>query len=210
MPSIVVVKCVVLSCVQIFAFKTVDLLVNFPKDYPLNPLSVLVPDDQDIPKECISSLNSAIMDSPMTHRGSGSLMLRPFLHWLDRVITMLVMESLPEDYYDEVESAPEDDLAPVTQQLSDVDIDGSDDDNEEVEDDVHVIEEQELEVDEEERNEGLSNITKLTAAKRGTEIRLKDLMLGQYVGTAVFPNLKLVAECTRCKSKQDMVVTAEK
>ena len=78
-----------------------DLLLNFPKDYPLNPLSVVVADDQDIPPECISSLNSAIMESPVTRHSSGSLMLRPFLHWLDRVITMLVMESLPDDYDDD-------------------------------------------------------------------------------------------------------------
>ena len=197
-----------------------DLIVNFPKDYPLKPLSVVVPDDQNIPKACISSLNSTIMESSVT-RSSGSLMLRPFLHWLDKVITMVVMESLPEDSYGSslvMESDPADDPDTITQQLSVVDLDeraatdvcySEEEDNEEG-GEGEEEKEREDEVDDSETNKGLDNVTKLTAAKRGTEIRLKDLLLGQYVGTAVFPNLKLVAECTRCNCNQDMTVTAEK
>ena len=169
---------------QIFPFKTVDLLVDIPKEYPLKPLSVVVPDDQTVPKECISSINSAIIEWLSTH-ASGALILRPFLQWLDRVITVLVQDSLPEG-----------DATTVTQiaPLEDEEIST-------LTEDVQFYEE-------DEEKEG--NQLQVLAPKRGTEVRLKDLMLGQYIGTVLFPNMKLVVECTRCKVSQDMTLTAEK
>lgn len=164
-----------------------DLLVDLPRDYPLKPLSVVVPDDQTIPKECVKEINSAIMEW-LAAQVSGALMLRPFLHWLDRVITMLVQDSIPKD-----------DDAAASQVLPTVDVattEGS---------------ETKDEVDEElKASDGHEKALATLAVKRGTEIRLKDLMLSQYVATVVFPNVKLVAECTRCKNNQDLTVTAEK
>ena len=165
-----------------------DLLVDIPNEYPLKPLSVIVPDDQPIPKECSSSINSAIVEWVSSH-SSGSLMLRPFLQWLDRVITALVQDSLPEDGAIAVAQTPP---------LEDVE---KSDDSPITSEDVQII-------DEQEGKEGSE--LKALAVKRGTEVRLKDLALGQYVGTVLFPNFKLVVDCTRCKVSQDITITAEK
>ena len=164
--------------------------MDIPNEYPLKPFSVIVPEDQLIPKECISSINSAILEWLSTH-ASGALMLRPFLQWLDRVITSLVQDSLPEG--DTTEAVTVTETAPLE------DLETNKDST--VTEDVQVI-------DEEDEKEG-SQLPVL-AAKRGTEVRLKDLMLGQYVGTVLFPNVKLVVECTRCKANQDITVTSEK
>lgn len=166
-----------------------DLLVDIPNEYPLKPLSVIVVDDQPIPKECISSINLAIVEWVSNH-SSGALMLRPFLQWLDRVITALVQDSLPEGGAT---------TAAQTPPLEEVETS----DNCTVAEDVQVADE-----DEKENKEGTE--LQLLAAKRGTEVRLKDLALGQYVGTVLFPNVKLVVDCTRCKVSQDITVTAEK
>ena len=115
-------------------------------------------------------------------------MLRPFLQWLDRVITALVQDSLPEGGATTVAQTPP---------LGDVETS----ENSTITEDVQVIEEEE--------KEG-NQIQVLATAKRGTEVRLKDLALGQYVGTVLFPNVKLVVQCTRCKVSQDITVTAEK
>ena len=159
----------------------------------MKPFNVEVSDDEVIPKECISSINTAIMEWSSTHI-SGALMLRPFLHWLDRVITMLVKDSLPEGS----------DSTTVAQVSSVENASTCEDVN--VKDSSYVCErEEEVEVPEGERK-SLS----VLSPKKGTEVRLKDLVLGQCVGTVTFLNIKLVAECTRCKSSQDIVVTAEK
>ena len=163
--------------------------MDIPSEYPLKPLSVIVPEDQPIPKECISSINSAILKWLSTHT-SGALMLRPFLQWLDRVITSLVLDSLPEGGTTTVT---------VTETAPLEDVETSKDST--VTEDVQVV-------DEDGEKEG--NQLPILAAKRGTEVRLKDLVLGQYVGTVLFPNIKLVVECTRCKVNQDITVTAEK
>lgn len=162
--------------------------MDIPNEYPLKPLSVIVPDDQPIPKECSSSINSAIVEWVSSH-SSGALMLRPFLQWLDRVITALVQDSLPEGSAITVTQTPP---------LEDVE---TSDNSPITSEDVQIIDEQE----EKEESE-----LKVLAAKRGTEVRLKDLALGQYVGTVLFPNIKLVVECTRCKVNQDITITAER
>ena len=178
---------------QTFDFKTVDLLVDFPNEYPTKPLSVIVLDDQAMPRECISSINSAITDW-VAGQVSGALMLRPFLHWLDKVITMLVKDSIPEDV--------------DTTATHVVDDDADEDDNVTAEGDEGDEGYEEIETSEV-QDENV-HVPPTVAAKRGTEIRLKDLMLGQYVGTVIFPTVKLVAKCARCKHTQDMTVTAEK
>ena len=118
-------------------------------------------------------------------------MLRPFLQWLDRVITALVQDSLPEGGATTVAQTPPSE-----------DVETSE--NSTITEDVQVFDEEE-----EEEKEG-NQLHVLATVKRGTEVRLKDLALGQYVGTVLFPNIKLVVECTRCKVSQDITVTAEK
>ena len=165
--------------------------MDFPNEYPTKPLSIIVLDDQPMPKECVSSINSAIGDW-LVAQVSGALMLRPFLHWLDKVITMLVKDSIQED------------VGTAATQV--VDVDANEDDSVTAEGDERYEGYEELETSDVQDE----NLPKTVAAKRGTEIRLKDLTLGQYVGTVIFPTVKLVAECTRCKHSQDMRVTAEK
>lgn len=117
-------------------------------------------------------------------------MLRPFLQWLDRIITALVQDSLAEGSATTVAQIPPSE-----------DVETSE--NSTITEDVQVI-------DEEEEEEEGNQLQVLATVKRGTEVRLKDLALGQYVGTVLFPNIKLVVECTRCKVSQDITVTVEK
>ena len=73
---------------QNFPFKTFDLEVTFTRDYPSQPLSVNLPNDQGINITYINCGNQAISRYLATAPGgSGELMFRPFLRWLDKTIT---------------------------------------------------------------------------------------------------------------------------
>ena len=47
-------------------------------------------------------------------------------------------------------------------------------------------------------------------AKRGTEIRLRGLCLSEGVGTVLCGSVKLVLQCTRCRTHQDVTVRGER
>ena len=90
---------------QNFSFKTFDLDVIFPSDYPSQPLLVTLPDDQGLHPTYITHGNLAISRYLATAKGgSEELMFRPFLHWLDRTITNVFKEAAKEVHYGSDES----------------------------------------------------------------------------------------------------------
>ena len=72
---------------QSFPYKTVDLLVTFPAEYPSIPFSAELPNDQGLPPTIIAHGNQIIADhvTSMYVKGvSTGLPFRPFLRWLDK------------------------------------------------------------------------------------------------------------------------------
>ena len=68
----------------------------FPSDYPAKPLSISLPDDQGLHPAYISHGNRAVsryLETAGAGGGTGELMFRPFLHWLDRTITSVFKEA---------------------------------------------------------------------------------------------------------------------
>ena len=79
---------------QNFPYKTIDLQVTIPHDYPTQPLTVQLSDDQGLPPAYITHGNQAISHYLATAVGKpGELMFRPFLHWLDKTITSVFKEA---------------------------------------------------------------------------------------------------------------------
>ena len=73
---------------QSFSFKTIDLELTFPHDYPAQALAINLPTDQKLHSVYLNHGNLAVSRYLATAPGgSGELMLRPFLRWLDKTIT---------------------------------------------------------------------------------------------------------------------------
>jgi len=78
--------------------KSLTIEVTFPEDYPVKPLLARLSQHPSLNTESLEHIN--ILLHEQIHSGAfepGSLMFRPFLHWLDRSITSLFHDvtSLP-------------------------------------------------------------------------------------------------------------------
>ena len=66
----------------------------FPSDYPTVPLAVSLPNDQGLHPTYINHGNLAVSRYLATAPGgSGELMFRPFLRWLDHTITSVFRDA---------------------------------------------------------------------------------------------------------------------
>lgn len=177
-----------LSNVQMY--NAVDLLVTFPAQYPTEPLSVQIPNDQELPHDCCTYLEEAIASHLTSlERVRDELMFQPFLKWLEENI-VLVLREMPSN--EENKSEREESESET-----------SDDEEEEEEDEDDVSHSASGDV------EGVSQLHALPA-KRGTEIRLHGLQLSSTIGTVTIPTAKLVVGCTRCKTQCDITISAER
>lgn len=80
---------------QNFSPKTLDLLVTFPAEYPNEPLSAELPNDQELPQSHVAHGNAAMRDY-LSSQAAGQLVFRPFLRWLDGNIRSIFREASRE------------------------------------------------------------------------------------------------------------------
>ena len=174
---------------QKFSFKTVDLLVAFPADYPATRFSVDIPGDQPLPPPAVSCVKSAICeylaDYDLREGGCG-LLLRPFLRWLDNSICSIVAAEV------EQVCEPSVDTTDDTVQPSDDTLQPSDDTLQPSDDTLPSCMNNSL-------SQGSTDVT--SPAKRGTEIRFQELKLSTTIGTVIFERVKLMVTCERCKER---------
>ncbi|KAJ8344051.1 hypothetical protein SKAU_G00313800 [Synaphobranchus kaupii] len=166
--------------------------------------------------------------------GKVELLFRPFLHWLDRNMERLFTEGarqLKKDIdaersgirfvsYQQLQAAV------CRDQSSGPEIhgDASDEEEEEVEGGEEEEEEEEEEGEEEEGEEGGEGVevscgvegeesslrvenVKSSEPRRGTEVRLQGLELGEETATVVARQIAITLQCSRCKVTADLTLT---
>lgn len=136
--------------------------------------------DQDLLPESIEDFNRATQDY-WTADMLGTLMLRPFFHWLDKNIVELL--HIPS---------------------SDNDLGGHDSRTEEFGEDVSGSQSEEEECVEAEEKPAL------VKSKKGTEIRLVGLDTSQSLGTAYWSAVNVVLSCSRCKNHSQVELKEER
>ncbi len=181
--------CVILKCifVQDFSFDSLLFEATFPGEYPLQPLSTRVSAHKSIPSEVVQHINQCL-EGYLTAEGfqCGTLMFRPFLHWLDRnFVTVLkdalsVFKPLVEegDFVDGQESLSKESLS---------------------EGDSEEVSEEEVE----------KSAMDTLPVKAGTEIRLVRLSLSSSVATVTFTSPTIIVACGRCKKQEDVKAKPE-
>ncbi|XP_029431808.1 uncharacterized protein LOC115075507 isoform X2 [Rhinatrema bivittatum] len=81
-----------------FDLKEMDIMVNFPDDYPLQVFTLSIPEDQDLPsvmgRHICQASEKWLQAKYATNQllGKVELLFRPFLHWLDRNMEKLFTE----------------------------------------------------------------------------------------------------------------------
>lgn len=216
-----------------FDLKEIDIMVSFPDNYPQEIFTLDIPLDQDLPSVMAKHVQEASLEwlqaKHATNQllGKVELLFRPFLRWLDRSLERLFIEGareLKKDIdlqkaglqfisYQELQAAASEN-AGVT---------GADaveepyNENEKVEGVEPVeggkLEQQEiLGSDESYVQEDASHLVeniKISDPRRGTEVKLLGLMLGENTATVVAEQITVCLQCNRCKVTADLTLTGK-
>ncbi|KAG8440171.1 hypothetical protein GDO86_006103, partial [Hymenochirus boettgeri] len=217
-----------------FDLKEMEIMVEFPADYPLQVFTVKVPEDQDL----LSIMGRYVTEASMawleakhaTNQliGKLELLFRPYLHWLDRNMERLFTEGarlLKRDIEAEkagIEFVPYQQLQASVSALSCEDVnnkeqvkDMEDPDDDYLEDDSDSW----TSCDDEESepicsagpNKSVINVKGegVEAPKKGTEISFLGLKLGEDVGTLIAHNISVCLQCNRCKMSADLSLSGK-
>jgi len=160
------------------------LKAKFPESYPAQFCSVEMLVDQDIPPEAVEVFNMAA-ESYWSADMQGTLMFRPFFHWVDKNIVELLH------------------IQPKTRGSLDKNEDGEQTASSDSDDSARDEEE-------EETGEAVNASCPLIKSKKGTEIRLMGLNTSQSLGTAYWPVISVVLACSRCKHHKEVQLKEER
>ncbi|XP_013777913.1 uncharacterized protein LOC106462525 [Limulus polyphemus] len=206
-----------------FDLNSIDLEVVFEKDYPQKPCKVMVVDEDDVlPEQLLRFLNKNIQkwlfqrNDDLQKVGEVGLTFRPFLRWLDKSLEDMFIEGLRmvkrerEAQAAGIEFVPFEELSHGNKQNIDGDHTYEDNTTELNQTDYskesEKLEEnnktQVLEIDGRE-NTGSSNEV-LSTPKRGTEVKLHNLQLGENVATLVCQKIDVTVQCSRCKTRHEI------
>ncbi|KAI1904487.1 hypothetical protein AGOR_G00006140 [Albula goreensis] len=216
-----------------FDLKEVDVMVSFPETYPQEVFTVDVPEDQDLPAVMGRHLSQASQEWLQAKRATNELMgkvellFRPFLRWLDRNMERLFTEGarqLKKDIdaersgirfvpYQQLQAAvckEQTSQAESTDKHSDQgssaaseEEDGAEGEEEaEDEDGVAHVQEQA------DSTRPVENV-KTSDPRRGTEVRLQGLELGEETATVVASQITVTLQCSRCKVTADLTLTGK-
>lgn len=192
-----------------FSPKTLDLLVTFPAEYPNEPLSAELPNDQELPQSHVAHGNAAMRDY-LSSQAAGQLVFRPFLRWLDGNIRSIFREASREIVVSQLPTQSSTSTeSDHTHSDSDHTYSEEDDSSAETEDDSGDADSASQSDGEEAEQAPPPIHPRPLPAKRGTEIRLRGLCLSEGVGTVLCGSVKLVLQCTRCRTHQDVTVRGE-
>ena len=137
--------------------------------------------DEGLPLEVILHGNSAI-EEYWTSDMLGGLMFRPFLHWLDKnMVDLLQSPFSRSESPHPVDDSTNDDIVCAEPELCSTD----------------TVEDAEV-------------TAPLLKSKRGTEVRLLGVDIGQTLGTAYWSAVVIVLSCSRCKHHRQVELKEEK
>ncbi|XP_077424589.1 uncharacterized protein LOC144053718 [Vanacampus margaritifer] len=214
-----------------FDLKEVDIMVSFPDTYPQEIFTLDIPLDQELPQVMGRHVQQAslkwLQAKHATNQllGKVELLFRPFLRWLDRSLEKLFTEGARQLKKDlDLEKAglqfiPYQDLQATVCEKSDhhpPDTNPDSANEEEAASDVVRNPEGEgLACDDERREDEDEDAThlveniKISDVRRGTEVRLLGLTLGENTATAVGLNITVCLQCNRCKVTADLTLNGK-
>lgn len=210
-----------------FDLKDVDIMVSFPDNYPLEIFTLEIPLDQDLPPVMAKHVQQASLEwlqaKHATNQllGKVELLFRPFLRWLDRSMERLFTEGarqLKKDIdlekaglqfipYQELKVSVTDASEPASGVAADED---TTDEAEEVEpveqEQTETTQRGEGQLQEEDASHLVENI-KISNPRRGTEVKLLGLRLGENTATVTPQQITVCLQCNRCKVTADLTLT---
>ncbi|TRY58311.1 hypothetical protein DNTS_031068 [Danionella cerebrum] len=219
-----------------FDLNEVDIMVSFPKSYPQEVFTVDVPEDQDLPSLMGSHVQKASEDWLRAKHATNQLMgrvellFRPYLRWLDRSMEKLFTEGarqLKKDIDLEkagIQFVPYQQLkvtvfkntskkSKAPERIVSLTMASEEDLEEEIQENPGEKEE-ESDEEEEERADGeegshqVENI-KTRERRRGTEVKLLGLKLGEQTATVMAGKISVSLKCNRCKVDADLTLNGE-
>ncbi|KTF94370.1 hypothetical protein cypCar_00037050, partial [Cyprinus carpio] len=209
-----------------FDLNEVDVMVSFPDSYPQEVFTVDVPEDQELPSVMGRHVQKASEEWLKAKHATNQLMgrvellFRPYLYWLDRSMEKLFTEGarqLKKDVDLEragIQFVPYEQLKVTvfknTSQKSDtpervvsLTVASGEEAEEEELDEAGVEKEDEEEEDESalgsDGKEGSQNVEniKTRERRRGTEIKLLGLRLGEQIATVAAKQISVSLKCNR-------------
>ncbi|OWF40768.1 uncharacterized protein LOC110463370 [Mizuhopecten yessoensis] len=174
-------------------------------------------------------------ETELENRGVLELTFRPFIHWLDKEMEDIVTEGLKQLQRELMAKAAGFEFIPASvlrerlrgknsdgSEVGEEDATESDEDSDSEKDMENVVayrkkdEEQvytgpEAYSSDEDDTDDLDVVTgkfeeaNLNAERRGTEIRLRNLVMKETVATMTYTQIKIVVQCSRCKSNTDLM-----
>ncbi|XP_051238178.1 uncharacterized protein si:dkey-24l11.2 isoform X1 [Dicentrarchus labrax] len=218
-----------------FDLKEIDIMVSFPDNYPQEIFTLDIPLDQNLPPVMSRHVQQASLEWLQAKHatnlllGKVELLFRPFLRWLDRSLERLFTEGarqLKKDIdlekaglqfisYQELQATVCEKSASDT---ADADEDVSDEGKLEKTEGERTMERgkhqevpgcdegQQQEENDEEASHLVENI-KISDPRRGTEVKLLGLRLGENTATVVAHQITVCLQCNRCKVTADLTLT---
>ncbi|XP_077373058.1 uncharacterized protein LOC144016161 isoform X2 [Festucalex cinctus] len=214
-----------------FDLKEIDIMVSFPDTYPQEIFTLDIPLDQELPQvmgrhvqqESLKWLQAKHATNQLL--GKVELLFRPFLRWLDRSLEKLFTEGARQLKKDrDLEKAglqfiPYQDLQATVCEKSDhhPSDTNSDPANEQEEagdvvrnpEGEHLACDDERQEDEDEDTAHLVENIKISDVRRGTEVRLLGLTLGENTATIVGLIITVCLQCNRCKVMADLTLNGK-
>ncbi|XP_056908780.1 uncharacterized protein si:dkey-24l11.2 isoform X1 [Takifugu flavidus] len=218
-----------------FDLKAIDIMVSFPENYPQQIFTLEVPLDQGLPPIMARHVEQAssewLQAKHATNEllGKVELLFRPFLRWLDRNMERLFTEGarkLKTDIdlekaglqfisYQELQETVCDNTAknrqsPGADGEGTPDTTGNGEKTAEGEMGPGSDEGQEEEEEEEEEVEEATHLVeniKVSDPRRGTEMKMLGLRLGENTATVVAQRITVCLQCNRCKVNADLTLT---
>ncbi|XP_014885804.1 uncharacterized protein LOC106946154 [Poecilia latipinna] len=213
-----------------FDLKEVDIMVSFPDNYPLEIFTLEIPLDQNLPSVMAKHVQEASLEwlqaKHATNQllGKVELLFRPFLRWLDRSLERLFTEGarqLKKDIdlekaglqfitYQELQISVTETSDPASGVAGDEDAHNSTEKIEDVdsEEEEHQkpIQSDEGQLLEEDASHLVENI-RISDPRRGTEVKLLGLRLGENTATVTAQRITVCLQCNRCKVTADLTLT---
>lgn len=218
-----------------FDLKEIDIMVSFPDNYPQEIFTLDVPLDQDLPAVMSRHVQEASLEwlqaKHATNQllGKAELLFRPFLRWLDRSLERLFTEGarqLKRDIdlekaglqfisYQELQatvsekSANDHSCEPAASDSAAADEDVSDEGERTVEGEKSVQQEGPGGSEGQEEEDAIHFVEniKISDPRRGTEVKLLGLRLGENTATVVAQKITVCLQCNRCKVTADLTLT---
>ncbi|XP_051580434.1 uncharacterized protein LOC127456132 [Myxocyprinus asiaticus] len=214
-----------------FDLNEIDIMVSFPEKYPQEVFTVDVPEDQDLPLlmgrhvQKVSEEWLKAKHATNQLMGRVELLFRPYLRWLDRSMEKLFTDGarqLKKDIDLEragIQFVPYEQLkvtvfkssakkSDTPERIVSITVASGEDVEEEGEEHDEAGEEEEaaaLGSDGEEGGHQVENI-KTRERRRGTEIKLMGLRLGEQTATVLAREIAVSLQCSRCKVSADLTL----